>query len=619
MSKRGGSLAKGPMDVLNPRYLWINRSTHSDVMSTATSISVYEVPAAPSKNNSLSRKINLPTFKGAARIPLIQIPAAKRSKALLKEREEFMARLARERDDRAELERWAATTIQALARGYLVRPHGPAVRGEADQAKQLEDSPATSALDPETLREQLARLTAETNFYMDLIGSESHPNWRKNVSKKAEGKKERRERKQIEKRAVKQIQRLARGFLGRRAFRTLKRRKTEEEKRRASVKIQQIARGFMARMFVQKRIMAKRNFAAIVVQRRARGWFGRSYARVYSIRLKNIQVEDNAAVKIQTLMRANMEKKQLERVEKEKAALRIQAIARGRRGRRTFKQKNEDKKKAAEELARLLKEQELAAVKMQSAMRAKLAKKQVTNRRDSRRRQHEQASALKIQAAARGRKGRQRYQAKVQKKRENSAALAIQKSARARTARKKVETKRQDKKENEAALKIQAIQRGKLGRKAYKDRLYSRQESLAAQQAEEAKNLQKEMFAASEEDKRRVEAAQEAAERRALEDAERAALEEAATAKIQAAARGRVGRKRAKEFRRKKIQDQKEKDAAISIQKLQRGKAARARMESQRRARRVLLEQQAENIQGRMRVREDPDSESESESDEEDM
>ena len=78
-----------------------------------------------SKKIGFLRKISLPKFNGGSLEPLIQIPAAKRNKALLKEREEFMERLARERRERAELERWAATTIQALARGFLGRPAHP--------------------------------------------------------------------------------------------------------------------------------------------------------------------------------------------------------------------------------------------------------------------------------------------------------------------------------------------------------------------------------------------------------------------------------------------------------------------------------------------------------------
>ena len=71
--------------------------------------------------------------------------------------------------------------------------------------KQIKDSNSTQAakenifveskLDPETLREQLARITAETNFYMDLISDNSQNSWRKHVSKKAEGKQRRRQRK----------------------------------------------------------------------------------------------------------------------------------------------------------------------------------------------------------------------------------------------------------------------------------------------------------------------------------------------------------------------------------------------------------------------------------------
>ena len=271
---RNISSQPGPMDLLYPRYLWVNRTTHSDVMSTATTTVVYQTRIKLGKEDRLSRKISLPKFNGGSLEPLIQIPAAKRNKALLKEREEFMERLARERQERAELERWAATTIQALVRGFLGRPAHP----ERRDVKQLKDSNSSKTknkenisidLDPETLREQLARITAETNFYMDLIGDSSRPAWRKHVSKKAEGKQQRKRRKMVERNAAKKMQCVARGFLGRRAYRTLVRRKIEEEKRWAAVKIQLIVRGFLARTFVLKRVLRKRTAAATTIERMA--------------------------------------------------------------------------------------------------------------------------------------------------------------------------------------------------------------------------------------------------------------------------------------------------------------------------------------------------------------
>ena len=194
--------------------------------------------------------------------------------------------------------------------------------------------------------------------------------------------------------------------------------------------------------------------AATTIQRRVRGWFGRTYAKVYKIRLSNIQIEDDAAMKIQNLMRANMERKIQDRIEKEAAALKIQAIARGRKGRAEFNRKQQ-------QIEQDLREKEEAAIKMQNVMRGRMARKQVNRKREIRQRQHEQAAALKIQSVQRGKKGRQRYRMKVQQKRESNAALAIQQKARSRMAKAKVNKARKARDENNAALKIQSIQRGK--------------------------------------------------------------------------------------------------------------------------------------------------------------
>ena len=104
-----------------------------------------------------------------------------------------------------------------------------------------------------------------------------------------------------------------------------------------------------------------------------------------------------------------MEHKIRDRKEKELAALKIQAIARGRKGRAEY---NRKAKKIQDEL----REKEQAAIKMQNAMRGKMARKKVDHKRQIRQRQHEQAAALKIQSVQRGKKGRQKYKMKVQKK-----------------------------------------------------------------------------------------------------------------------------------------------------------------------------------------------------------
>ena len=104
-----------PMLVHPVRYLWMNRSTHSDVMSTSTTTTI----TTANSKNGLS--IQLPSFLGKHLSSHVSVPSKRKSKALVKERDLFMQRLEQERNDRAILETWAIIRIQALGRGHLGR------------------------------------------------------------------------------------------------------------------------------------------------------------------------------------------------------------------------------------------------------------------------------------------------------------------------------------------------------------------------------------------------------------------------------------------------------------------------------------------------------------------
>ena len=99
------------------RYVWTNRCTHSDVMSTANTTTIL-----PTKVSRSSRKLKLPLSSGdggafAARAePVLSLPKARQHRLMVQERDIFMSRLRQERIERSQLENWAAVKLQAVAR-----------------------------------------------------------------------------------------------------------------------------------------------------------------------------------------------------------------------------------------------------------------------------------------------------------------------------------------------------------------------------------------------------------------------------------------------------------------------------------------------------------------------
>ena len=365
-----------------------------------------------------------------------------------------MQRLEQERNDRAVLETWAVIRGQTLIRGYLGRLRVDRLRKERGmkmtdgarrrkEEKEIRDvrkeqpQMESSEFDAEQLRAQLAQLTAETDMYMEMIGSAARrPEWKQHVKTKSEGKKSKRKRRNLEKHAVRNIQRVSRGFLGRCAAAHLRRRTKEYMQHRSSVRIQTQIRRVLGLSRVESVRHTRQTAATITLQRRARGWFGRVYARMYRIRLENIQLEDSSAFIIQSSWRRHLTHANQHKIDQEKAARRIQASIRGKRGREDF------------QAQALLKEEQLeASIRIQAAFRAKKSKNKVDAVRQDRKqemlsRQHEQAAAVKVQALRRGKNAREAYKTRVQTRREK-AALAIQQRSRSRRAKKKVRKKKQ--------------------------------------------------------------------------------------------------------------------------------------------------------------------------------
>jgi hypothetical protein len=609
-----------PMLVHPVRYLWMNRSTHSDVMATSTTTEINKV------NNKSGLSIQLPSFTGKHLSPHVSVPSKRKSMALVKERDQFMARLEKERNDRSILETWAIIRIQALARGHLGRLSVDRLRSSLgmkltetarrrfertkNKSKpQLE----TSIFDAEQLRAQLAELTMETDMYMELIGSTANrPEWKKHMKKKTRTKKEKRKRKMLEKISVQHIQRVVRGFLGRRASMNLKRRTKEFNQHWSSVLIQSHMRRVLSTARVQHIRHRLMTAASIVIQRRARGWFGRVFARMYRIRLRNIQLEDSSVLTIQAAWRHYLSMSKQFKADQERAARKIQAIARGKKGREEY------------EAQAVLKDEQLeAAIRIQSSFRAKGAKAKVDRVRSSKRketlqRQHEQAAAVKVQALRRGKNARQAYIKRVSTRRER-AALAIQQRSRSRVARKKVQKRRQLRDETNAAQAIQRIHRGKRGRKAFQEKRASQAVALEHEMArmEEDRLIHDE--------KMKDEKAEEEALKLAQAEREKDLADQLAAAeKIQRIQRGKQGREAASRRKEEKerlegirIEEQRRAAAITKIQAAQRRKAAKAKVDKARLERLESLQMDTQLGAVRRRVQGEEDSEEEDEDEEE--
>ncbi|GMF23193.1 unnamed protein product [Phytophthora lilii] len=76
------------------------------------------------RRGSSPHQAQLPTFRRS--LPALAMPAARLHRELILERDAFMAQLSREREEKAQLEDWAATRIQACYRGFRSRPRAVA-------------------------------------------------------------------------------------------------------------------------------------------------------------------------------------------------------------------------------------------------------------------------------------------------------------------------------------------------------------------------------------------------------------------------------------------------------------------------------------------------------------
>ena len=237
---------------------------------------------------------------------------------------------------------------------------------------------------------------------------------------------------------------------------------------------------------------------------------------------------------------------QAERQEQEAAALKIQAVHRG--------------KKAREQLRKDREEEEAAALKIQAMHRGRKTRQELSRQKEADAEEQElTAAALKIQAVLRGRKTRMELLKQEQMEEEEeeltAAALKIQAVHRGRKTRMELLKEKQEKEEMEAAaLKIQAVHRGKKTRMELLKEKQEKEEMEAAALKIQAVHRGK---------KTRMELLRERREREEME---------AAAVKIQAVHRGKQTRM---ELLKEKQEKEELEAAALKIQAVHRGRAVR--------------------------------------------
>ncbi|KAL4155645.1 hypothetical protein PRNP1_007798 [Phytophthora ramorum] len=233
--------------------------------------SVYGAPKSTSARSSKARRgssphqAQLPTFRRS--LPALAIPATRLHRELLLERDAFMARLTREREDKAQLESWAATRIQACYRGFRSRPRAVAY------ARRLNKFALRSA---SSIRLDLADMQENLRMRGTLpdegeSGGKEMLLWRQGVKERARRKRDGKSRHEERQSAAIRIQACVRRVLAKIAFRHLVARARDERYLLAVVKIQSILRGYHLRDWTQRLVPKLRHNAAVQIQALVRG------------------------------------------------------------------------------------------------------------------------------------------------------------------------------------------------------------------------------------------------------------------------------------------------------------------------------------------------------------
>jgi hypothetical protein len=568
------------MEVSPVTMIWRNRSTHSDVMATVTSLlGVHEMA---------EQGVGGGKVLGGGRTVLssLSIPASKQNRELGVERKLFLERLHKERAFRAQVENGAAIMIQASARGLLGRrrvrtlsrrvrgalnpaepeeadeqPAGSSSRGakRARRRQQPQGGHAPAGADPEfervqdetRMRRYLASLRKETERAMAKAGLPRERGMA-DADRLAVllGGKRRRTASTVPRDKLHayatRLQCLVRRRIARRAVQVRRLYVAEEQQRRAVVLIQARYRSHYTQQRKLQLEQEERERAAVLIQSCVRRHLDARFATMVKHELRIAAHNAEAATVIKGVLQQKVARKRVAERKAERASVVVQRHLRGHLVRKSLL--------AAREA------EEAAAVAIQGAVRRRLSQKLVERKReDKQRREGEAASG--IQALCRGRAARKQVRARATA----CAAVTIQCAHRQRRASKELAELRQDKRRAQAAVAIQAQHRRRTAARAAAGERKQRKEAQAATSIQSSVRKRK--------------AAKQVAQIKTKR------TNEAAT-KVQALARRRASAKA--------VQCLREDKAAAKIQRAVRRNSARAETEQQRKLLRQRLEDEAE-------------------------
>eukprot|EP00753_Platysulcus_tardus_P015373 PLAT4989.6.p1 GENE.PLAT4989.6~~PLAT4989.6.p1 ORF type:complete len:857 (-),score=332.87 PLAT4989.6:112-2505(-) len=267
--------------------------------------------------------------------------------------------------------------------------------------------------------------------------------------------------------AVVALQSRARGLLARRHVSRLRAEAEAESRHAAALKLQALARGRAARVLSAKRRAALQERAAAAMR-------GASARQQFSIAVTAEQREQAAAVWLQSTWRAMRARQRTALLREQRdearaaaAALRLQCVWRGRRARRLAARLRQERRVAA-------------AVGLQCAWRQRLARREAQMLLGER---SAHAAAIRIQSEVRAHLARQtfvRMKEEADAQAKQAAALSLQSLYRGRLARRKVAELRAEIEREAAATVLQAGFRGHLARRKLLQRGASEEERMQA-------------------------------------------------------------------------------------------------------------------------------------------
>ncbi|ETV80326.1 hypothetical protein, variant [Aphanomyces astaci] len=297
-----------------------SRLTSSDVLAITITTMKRMLPQTllPRSMSNGQMKLSLP----AAPVTL-SIPRKRMNKILHAERDAFMKKLYAERSTRTMLECWAAIRIQALFRGYRVRPH----------AKTIYDNRRANL--PAVIRKELHEM--HQNLPSHVVETKITDPWRQDIGVRAHGKREAKHRRDRLHHAATVIQACVKRFLARVAFIHLTSRHIDELVLWSVIVVQAAYRGYSVRKRVAAMLTQLREVSAIKIQSLVRGVLGRERVALLHLERFAAQGEEprrdysgaTAATTIQRLVRGRKGRKSVDRLRQGRWMVKLQRIAGG--------------------------------------------------------------------------------------------------------------------------------------------------------------------------------------------------------------------------------------------------------------------------------------------------